>query len=296
MCFCEFIGYTCGHCSPGVVRPCPMTTLCHVNKPCPTKAMRPTMAPTMCPACSRITHSRSVLIVEWEHRFMHERGACGCAVIFPGLIGPRTVGAINSEAAAASALASWSYKNPSESSREGSSGVTGRMAADSSSRKARNGKCGRRKEKGKSAVSKAVASGCQVGEETSSPESKESREKKRISQTNAPALFQEVKYGEERAINIRLPSVYAAEWVNDHRQLRKCPNLSLFLNQWTCRLRLSLPISIPRDSSPPSSVGLLRRRSTVRGLNLPKLTRNSPLLPHKSSNLYEHLRERTANR
>ncbi len=29
-------------------------------------------------------HTRWVLIREWEHRWLHDRGACGCDVVFPG--------------------------------------------------------------------------------------------------------------------------------------------------------------------------------------------------------------------
>ena len=34
--------------------------------------------------CERILHTRWVLIREWEHRWLHDRGACGCDVVFPG--------------------------------------------------------------------------------------------------------------------------------------------------------------------------------------------------------------------
>ncbi|KAL1865514.1 hypothetical protein Daus18300_007159 [Diaporthe australafricana] len=92
MCFSEFIGYTCGHSSPEVLRPCPMTTQFYTNPLCTQHARRPILAPEMCPACQRVIHGRAVLITEWEHRWMHERGACGCEVQFPDLIRPRVVG------------------------------------------------------------------------------------------------------------------------------------------------------------------------------------------------------------
>lgn len=92
MCFSEFIGYTCGHSSAEVLRPCPMTTQLYTNPLCARYARRPVLAPEMCPACQRILHGRAVLIVEWEHRWMHERGVCGCEVQFPDLFRPRVVG------------------------------------------------------------------------------------------------------------------------------------------------------------------------------------------------------------
>jgi len=97
MCFQEFVGYTCGHCSIAVLRPCPMTTAHHMNPVCEKIASKPLLLGQMCPACQRIVHSRATLIEEYEHRFMHERGVCGCEVNFPYLIRPRLVGRDNPE-------------------------------------------------------------------------------------------------------------------------------------------------------------------------------------------------------
>ncbi|KAI0889696.1 uncharacterized protein GGS22DRAFT_194082 [Annulohypoxylon maeteangense] len=91
MCFTEFLGYTCGHTSLPVKRPCPMTTQSHVNPICPFPACRPLLAFTMCPPCARIVHGRWVDIVIHEHEFMHARGACHCPVRFPYLQQPRVV-------------------------------------------------------------------------------------------------------------------------------------------------------------------------------------------------------------
>ncbi|KAI0147985.1 hypothetical protein F4776DRAFT_292968 [Hypoxylon sp. NC0597] len=91
MCFIEYMGYTCGHTSLPVKRPCPLTTQLHNNPCCPTPAARPLLAPTMCPACARILHGRYVNIIENEHRFMHERGVCNCQVQFPYLQQPRVI-------------------------------------------------------------------------------------------------------------------------------------------------------------------------------------------------------------
>lgn len=51
------------------------------------------MVGDMCPACSRVMHSRWVDIVMFEHHWMHERGTCGCQAKFPSLLHPRTIGA-----------------------------------------------------------------------------------------------------------------------------------------------------------------------------------------------------------
>ncbi|EPE05800.1 hypothetical protein F503_08331 [Ophiostoma piceae UAMH 11346] len=92
MCFLEFIGYTCGHISLPVLRPCPLTTASHTFPTCPRRADKPFLAGEMCPTCQKIVHSRATQIEEYEHRFMHERGACGCETIFPYLIRPRIIG------------------------------------------------------------------------------------------------------------------------------------------------------------------------------------------------------------
>ncbi|TRX90134.1 hypothetical protein FHL15_009053 [Xylaria flabelliformis] len=91
MCFAEYLAYTCGHTSIAVNRPCPMTTHLHNNPCCPRPACRPFLGHTMCPSCERIQHARTVDIAEYEHRWMHERGACGCPVRFPGVLHPRIV-------------------------------------------------------------------------------------------------------------------------------------------------------------------------------------------------------------
>ncbi|KAI0173404.1 hypothetical protein GGR52DRAFT_385412 [Hypoxylon sp. FL1284] len=91
MCFTEFIGYTCGHASAPVKRLCPLTTQLYNNPCCDRNAVRPMLATTFCPACARILHGRWVNILELEHRFMHERGACSCAARFPHLQQPRVI-------------------------------------------------------------------------------------------------------------------------------------------------------------------------------------------------------------
>ncbi|KAI6085422.1 hypothetical protein F4821DRAFT_279240 [Hypoxylon rubiginosum] len=91
MCFTEFVGYTCGHTSLSVKRFCPLTTQLHNNPCCTNNAVRPILAPNFCYGCARVIHGRWVDILESEHRFMHERGVCGCSVVFPHLQQPRVV-------------------------------------------------------------------------------------------------------------------------------------------------------------------------------------------------------------
>ncbi|KAK5663334.1 hypothetical protein OQA88_3762 [Cercophora sp. LCS_1] len=57
-------------------------------------------AVTMCVACERTLHFRWILIREWEHRWLHERGVCGCKADFPGLLNkPRMSGTATSHKA-----------------------------------------------------------------------------------------------------------------------------------------------------------------------------------------------------
>ncbi|KAI1178800.1 hypothetical protein F4777DRAFT_62549 [Nemania sp. FL0916] len=95
MCFCEFIGYGCGHTSVGVNRTCPLTTALYTNPACPKPGCRPFLSDQFCFPCSRIFHARRLDIAEHvaevEHRWMHNHGACGCPVVFPPGIGPTFV-------------------------------------------------------------------------------------------------------------------------------------------------------------------------------------------------------------
>ncbi|KAK8049661.1 hypothetical protein PG994_011391 [Apiospora phragmitis] len=93
MCIIEYVGYSCGHSSVPVLRLCPMTTHALSNPVCKDPSHRPTMVGDMCPACSRVIHSRWVDIVMFEHQWMHKRGTCGCPTKFPSLLHPRTMGA-----------------------------------------------------------------------------------------------------------------------------------------------------------------------------------------------------------
>ncbi|KAK4162555.1 hypothetical protein QBC43DRAFT_356063 [Cladorrhinum sp. PSN259] len=95
MCFQEFIAYACGHRSVAVIRACPLTTRSHNFPVCGIQPVRQYFADTMCALCEREIHSRWVLIREWEHRWLHDRGACSCNIEFPGAsYTPKATGAM----------------------------------------------------------------------------------------------------------------------------------------------------------------------------------------------------------
>ncbi len=185
MCYNEFIAYQCGHRSMGVVRPCPLTTAGHHFPVCGAPPDKPHYAETMCAACERQLHSRWVLIREWEHRWLHERGVCGCEVTFPGLLTtPRVIG----EAAPAGDV------TPGASTPEA---TTPRTVLDD----------------GERWKPKTL---------TAATEDSIDNEQQETTQGDArvPAIFSEAvtSTGEHR-VTVRLSSLYAAEWQADHRAL-----------------------------------------------------------------------------
>ncbi|KAK4221746.1 hypothetical protein QBC38DRAFT_461132 [Podospora fimiseda] len=94
MCFQEFIAYQCGHRSLAVIRACPLTTVSPNLSLCSIQPVKQYFAETMCAACERQIHTRWVLIREWEHHWLHDRGACNCQVQYPAPVyAPKLVGA-----------------------------------------------------------------------------------------------------------------------------------------------------------------------------------------------------------
>ncbi|KAI0404848.1 hypothetical protein F4802DRAFT_213644 [Xylaria palmicola] len=202
MCFAEFIAYTCGHTSTAVNRPCPMTTHLYNNPCCSRPACRPFLAQTMCYPCSRIIHARRIDILEYEHRWMHERGACGCDVQFPALMHPRLV---------QRSSASVDNEVPTAMPQTGTGTGTGTGAGY-------NGTAGRGHFKQRSSVTTTGSGGHRpeqayddgLGEQSSLP------------------LFKEAHVGENVEVAVRLASLYGAEWTTDHAKLHrggrcKCP-------------------------------------------------------------------------
>ncbi|KAK3955971.1 hypothetical protein QBC32DRAFT_375038 [Pseudoneurospora amorphoporcata] len=186
MCIQEYIAYQCGHRTPGVVRPCPLTTAGHNFPVCTIQPSKQHLAQTMCGPCERLLHSRWVLIREWEHRWLHERGVCGCDVVFPGLLTrPRVIG------------------NVSDSEEED---VTERGSVDTIGHY-----------------------GFAPGDTAEAEEAQQGQGRTGGSHHHIPPIFTETTVaGDQQRVAIRLPSLYAAEWLADHRALHdsgrcECP-------------------------------------------------------------------------
>ncbi|TPX16442.1 uncharacterized protein E0L32_003736 [Thyridium curvatum] len=194
MCFSEFIGYTCGHASLPVLRPCPLTTERHSNPACSLHAQRPFLADEMCGPCQRLLHSRAVLIEEAEHRFMHERAVCGCEVVFPELIRPRAIGPPASPP-------DDEDEDDDGDALQGESGIGDGDGGSSAEKE--NGVGGLGAPRGMAAVAgTAMFVPAARGATTS----------------EIPPLYQETNTGHRREVHVRLPSLYGAEWLSDHRK------------------------------------------------------------------------------
>lgn len=85
MCFKDRLVYQCGHTHFPVIRPCPQVTEDPRSPICTIQSSNEFMQATMCVTCEKLLHNRWVLVQEALHRFDHERGICGCPVIFPNL-------------------------------------------------------------------------------------------------------------------------------------------------------------------------------------------------------------------
>ncbi|KAI1075716.1 hypothetical protein F5B20DRAFT_377392 [Whalleya microplaca] len=197
MCFTEYIGYTCGHTSLPVKRPCPLTTQQHSHPSCPRSAARPILAPGMCPPCARILHFRHVNIVEFEHRFMHERGACGCPVRFPFLQHPRVVapGGV------------MGHQNHNHNHNQGQSSGGGAGGGNKGN-----------KGKGKKANNRGGGGAGGSGNASSSTSSSAAKK----GQPKLPPLYEEEpQAGGNVGVAVRLPSVYGAEWNQEHAPLHQ---------------------------------------------------------------------------
>ncbi|KAK3329771.1 hypothetical protein B0H66DRAFT_610825 [Apodospora peruviana] len=142
----------------------------------------------MCPACERILHSRFVLIREWEHRWMHERGACGCDVIFPGLLHrPRVIKSVGNSVVG------------NQSTQDGYNNLTAR---------------GRKEKQRRDRAHQQSNTYTHAGPSYQGTSGSNDKEKA-AKVTEIPAAYKETETG----IDVRLPGLYAAEWVPDHRTL-----------------------------------------------------------------------------
>ncbi|KAI0539991.1 hypothetical protein GGR58DRAFT_523507 [Xylaria digitata] len=186
MCFTEYVAYLCGHTSMAVSRPCPMTTHLHSNPCCRTPACRPFLANTMCHPCTRIMHGRRVDIAEYEHRWMHERGACDCEVKFPALQQPRLI------------------QRPSIVADENAAPMTVPRAAAGVAA-------------GGSAPSEQDLSP-KTNNAGSHRITKSTPPERGVDKATIP-LFQEARIGDSVEVAVRLTSLYGAEWTKDHAKL-----------------------------------------------------------------------------
>ncbi|KAK3396320.1 hypothetical protein B0T20DRAFT_268028 [Sordaria brevicollis] len=194
MCIQEYIAYQCGHRTPGVVRPCPLTTAGHNFPVCTIQPSKQHIAQTMCGPCERLLHSRWVLIREWEHRWLHERGVCGCDVVFPGLLTrPRMIGNV-----------SGSEEEEDIAERGTRRDTTGHYHGSTPSSTILRGDTAHTEEQ-----AHQQGQGRTGGTGTA--------------HHNIPPLFTEttVAGGNEQRVAIRLPGLYAAEWLADHRALHR---------------------------------------------------------------------------
>ncbi|CCC08581.1 hypothetical protein SMACR_05825 [Sordaria macrospora] len=186
MCIQEYIAYQCGHRTPGVVRPCPLTTAGHNFPVCTIQPSKQHLAQTMCGPCERLLHSRWVLIREWEHRWLHERGVCSCDVVFPGLLTqPRVIGTVSGD-------------EEEEDGTEEYGSTIGRF-------------------------------GFAPGDTAEAEEGQQGQAGTGGTNHHIPPIFTETTVaGDQQRVAIRLPGLYAAEWLADHRALHdsgrcQCP-------------------------------------------------------------------------
>lgn len=199
MCTEEFIAYQCGHRSMSVVRPCPMTTAGHNFPVCSGPPHKPHFAETMCSACERQLHSRWVLIREWEHRWMHERGVCGCKVVFPGLLTtPRVTGEASGSAENLDMSALAEIKDKEEEEQGASSDV---VVSDETEKI--------------DLQTKDVQTDTSKDDNTTALIANDK-------DSQVPAIFTEgVTSSGEHHVVVRLPGLYAAEWHADHAALHE---------------------------------------------------------------------------
>lgn len=210
MCFTEFIGYTCGHTSLEVLRPCPMTTHSHANPVCSSHGRRPILAEEMCPACQRILHGRAVMILEWEHHWMHERAVCGCPVVFPDLIQPRVIG-----------------RGQTFGGLEQSQPQANRAKTIAEGKNKNNGKMPSLNPETHPITPSTTSSDSGPGSlPAAQPMAlhKKAAAKKRAGSrktSNIQATPGNHKGNKPHDVSIRMPSLYGVEWIDEHRWLHK---------------------------------------------------------------------------
>ncbi|TGJ85907.1 hypothetical protein E0Z10_g2900 [Xylaria hypoxylon] len=147
----------------------------------------------MCHPCNRILHGRRVDIAEYEHRWMHERGACDCEVKFPAMLQPRLIqrsSAVADENATGAASAA-TTKAGTGAGAGTSAGYCAPFEQDMSPKT---------NYAGNHPITKSNATG-RNGQEATIP------------------LYTEAQVGNNVEVAVRLPSLYGAEWTKDHGKL-----------------------------------------------------------------------------
>ncbi|RYP41682.1 hypothetical protein DL767_000887 [Monosporascus sp. MG133] len=244
MCFIEYLGYTCGHTGDSVLRPCPLTTRAHVNPVCPLPAVRPQLSRDHCPACQRVMHNRWVDIMEEEHRWMHERGACGCPVEFPALMQPRMIGrdgpdygggaggAVSARPNAQGHGQGHGYgygRGQSTGSTGSGSGSGGHYKPGNSKNKNKNKKASNKPGRGRGGGNaKHQHQQKQKQQQQQQPQEHQTKaqtqQQRRQQQRERYPAFEEVRDGEDEndvRYVIRQPSMYGVEWTWDHAKLHE---------------------------------------------------------------------------
>ncbi|KAH7034821.1 uncharacterized protein B0I36DRAFT_360291 [Microdochium trichocladiopsis] len=190
-----------------------------------------TYADAMCTACSRILHANWVNILEYEHRWMHERGACGCPVVFPALMGPRVIDGGRSadrgdddphseydrveRYRSRQQLAVAEPQVGYQGSNMGSDTTNTQAARKGRRVKAKNKKSAR--DNGYTTTHPAVAPLFQEHGPNDSPDPYRSTPSASYrSHNNTESPYDDDTHQIFR-VAIRLPSLYAAEWTQDHR-------------------------------------------------------------------------------
>ncbi|RYP47050.1 hypothetical protein DL768_006845 [Monosporascus sp. mg162] len=245
MCFIEYLGYTCGHTGDSVLRPCPLTTCAHVNPVCPVPAVRPQLSRDHCPACRRVMHNRWVDIMEEEHRWMHERGACGCPVEFPALMQPRMIGrdgpdygggaggAVSARPNAQGHGQGYGYGyGGGQSTGSSGSGSGGYYKPGDSKNKNKNKNANNKPGRGRRGGGGGNAKHQHRQEQQQQPQPQpqdhqtkaQTQQQRRQQQRERYPAFEEVRDGENDGdvrYVIRQPSMYGVEWTWDHAKLHE---------------------------------------------------------------------------
>ncbi|KAI1436770.1 hypothetical protein GGR50DRAFT_701431 [Xylaria sp. CBS 124048] len=159
----------------------------------------------MCPCCNRILHGRKVNIIEYEHRWMHERGACDCDVVFPALQQPRLI-----------------HRHSAFAEDNGTTHGS-QQQVDQHGRAPSLPSYASFYEQVLQASSSAANQGGDQGANQQYAHLNTSRQGEGVL-----PLFRETRVGEDVDIAVRQPSLFAAEWTKDHAKLHhngscKCP-------------------------------------------------------------------------